>query len=173
LTNTQTRGLCHDKKSEPESLAEQSIAATDSSQNILPAGLGLHLANPTLPMTLDPSASSTTLPMAFDPLKSCSTTLPMTLDPLESFTTPAALDPSANSLLPAALDPSVCVNIRSIHSKEKLQKSSSLSAGLGLTSFNGKPYSTFRLIVGFKDQVNAFSSNAFPITKLRDAADFQ
>ena len=33
--------------------------------------------------------------------------------------------------------------------------------------------STFRLIVGFKDQVNAFSLNAFPITKLRDAADFQ
>ncbi len=32
-TNTQTRGLCHYKKSEPESLAEQSIAATDSSQN--------------------------------------------------------------------------------------------------------------------------------------------
>jgi hypothetical protein len=30
--NTQTRELCHDKKSEPESLAEQPIAATDSSQ---------------------------------------------------------------------------------------------------------------------------------------------
>ena len=42
LTNTQTCGLCHDKKSEPESLADQHgideeidhpIAATDSSQN--------------------------------------------------------------------------------------------------------------------------------------------
>jgi hypothetical protein len=42
LTNTQTRGLCHDKKSEPESLADQQgineeidhpIAATDGSQN--------------------------------------------------------------------------------------------------------------------------------------------
>jgi hypothetical protein len=33
--------------------------------------------------------------------------------------------------------------------------------------------STFRLIVGFKDQVNAFSSNAFPITKLGVVADFQ
>ncbi len=42
LTNTQTCGLCHDKKSEPESLADQQgvneeinhpIAATDSSQN--------------------------------------------------------------------------------------------------------------------------------------------
>jgi hypothetical protein len=119
-TNTQTRGLCHDKKSEPESLAEQSIAATDSSQNILPAGLGLHLAKPTLPMALDPSGSSTTLPM--------------TLDSLESFTTPAALDPSANSLLPAALDLSARVNISSIHSKEKLQKPSNLSAGLGLHS---------------------------------------
>jgi hypothetical protein len=32
LTNAQTCGLCHDKKSEPESLAEQPIAATDSSQ---------------------------------------------------------------------------------------------------------------------------------------------
>jgi hypothetical protein len=48
LTNTQTCGLCHQKKSEPESLAEQPIAASDSSQNILPAGLGLRLATPTL-----------------------------------------------------------------------------------------------------------------------------
>jgi hypothetical protein len=30
--NTQMHGLCHNKKSEPESLAEQPIAATDSSQ---------------------------------------------------------------------------------------------------------------------------------------------
>jgi hypothetical protein len=119
-TNTQTCGLCHDKKSEPESLAEQSIAATDSSQNILPAGLGLHLAKLTLSMALDPSGSFITLPM--------------TLDLLESFTTPAALDPSANSLLPAALDLSARVNISSIHSKEKLQKPSNLSAGLGLHS---------------------------------------
>ncbi len=32
LTNTQTCGLCHNKKSEPESLAEQPIAVTDSSK---------------------------------------------------------------------------------------------------------------------------------------------
>jgi hypothetical protein len=31
-TNTQTHGLCHSKKSELESLAEQPTAATDSSQ---------------------------------------------------------------------------------------------------------------------------------------------
>jgi hypothetical protein len=74
------------------------------------------------------------LPMAFDPLKSCSTTLPMTLDLLESFTTPAALDSSANSLLPGDLDPLAHMNISSIHSKEKLQKSSNLSAGYSLHS---------------------------------------
>jgi hypothetical protein len=124
-TNTQTCGLCHDRKSEPESLAEQSIAATDSSQNILPAGLSLHLAKPTLPMALDPSGSSTTLPM--------------TLDLLESFTTPAALDPSASSLLPVALDPLACMNNSSIHSKEKLQKASADS---------NKMLSIFQLIVG-------------------------
>ncbi len=50
--NTQTCGLCHNKKSEPESLAEQPIAATDSSQN-------------TLSVALDPSASSI-LPAALD-----------------------------------------------------------------------------------------------------------
>jgi len=38
---TSTRGLCHGKKSERESLAEQPIAATDSSQYNLPAGLGV------------------------------------------------------------------------------------------------------------------------------------
>ncbi len=32
LTNTQTRGLSHDKKSEPESLSEQEIATSESSQ---------------------------------------------------------------------------------------------------------------------------------------------
>jgi hypothetical protein len=55
LTNTQSPGLCHDKKSEPESLADQQgideeidhpIAATNSSQN--------HLQIPT-PIKLDSS----------------------------------------------------------------------------------------------------------------------
>ncbi len=32
MQNTQMRGLCHDKKSDPESLAEKPIAATNSSQ---------------------------------------------------------------------------------------------------------------------------------------------
>jgi hypothetical protein len=107
-------------------------------EDILPAGLGLHLAKPTLPMAFDPLGSSTTLPMAFDPLESYSTTLPKTLDSLESFTTSAALDPSTNSLMPAALDPSACMNISSIHLKEKLQKLSNLSAGFGLRSASWK-----------------------------------
>ena len=40
-TDSSQRGLCHGKKSELESLAEQPIAATDSSQYNLPAGLGV------------------------------------------------------------------------------------------------------------------------------------
>ncbi len=64
--NTQTCGLCHNKKSEPESLAEQPFAATDSSQN-------------TLPKALDPSASSI-LSAALDP--SANTLLSATLDSL-------------------------------------------------------------------------------------------
>jgi hypothetical protein len=151
---------------------EQSIAATDSSQNILPAGLGLRLAKPTLPMALDPLGSSTTLPMAFDPLGSSttlpmafdslgsSTTLPMAFDPLESFTTSVAFDPptnpSTNSLMPTALDSSARKNISSIHSKEKLQKPTNLSAVLDLhstscsksnQSFVGKYVSNFQLVV--------------------------
>jgi hypothetical protein len=51
--NTQTCGLCHDKKLELESLAEQPIAATDSSQCKLPAGIGLCSAKFTLPAGLD------------------------------------------------------------------------------------------------------------------------
>jgi hypothetical protein len=58
---------------------KQPIAATNSSQNMLPAGLGLRLATPTLLAALDPSAS---------------------------FTLPAALDLFASSITPAALDPS-------------------------------------------------------------------
>jgi hypothetical protein len=41
VTNSSQRGLCHGKKSELESLTEQPIAATDSSQYNLPAGLGV------------------------------------------------------------------------------------------------------------------------------------
>ena len=40
-TDSSQCGLCHGKKSELESLAEQPIAATDSSQYNLPAGLGV------------------------------------------------------------------------------------------------------------------------------------
>jgi hypothetical protein len=40
-TDSSQRGLCHGKKSELESLVEQPIAATDSSQYNLPAGLGV------------------------------------------------------------------------------------------------------------------------------------
>ncbi len=105
-TITQTCGLCHNKKLEPESLGEQPIAATDSSQNMLPAGLGLHLETPTLLAAIDLSASFN---------------LPVALDLFASFITPAALDPSANKLLSATLD---------LH----LARPSNLSAGHGLCS---------------------------------------
>jgi hypothetical protein len=39
---TQTCGLCHNKKSEPESLVEQPIATIDNAQYNLSAGLGVH-----------------------------------------------------------------------------------------------------------------------------------
>jgi hypothetical protein len=105
-TITQTFGLCHNKKSEPESLAEQPIAATNSSQNMLPADLGLHFATPTLLAAIDLSASYY---------------LPVALDLFASSITPAALDPSANTLLSANLD-------------LRLARPSNLSAGLGLCS---------------------------------------
>jgi hypothetical protein len=106
LTNTQNCGLYHSKKSEPESLVEKSFAATDISQNMLPAGLGLRLATPTLLAALEMSASFT---------------LPAALDLFASSITPAALDPPANTLLSATLD---------WHSL----RPSNLSAGLGLRS---------------------------------------
>jgi hypothetical protein len=37
LTNTQTRGLCHDKKSEPESFAEKSGIEQEINHPIVPA----------------------------------------------------------------------------------------------------------------------------------------
>jgi hypothetical protein len=53
-TNSSQRGLCHGKKSELESLAEQQIAATNSPQYNLPAGLVLRSANSfNLPAGLD------------------------------------------------------------------------------------------------------------------------
>jgi hypothetical protein len=104
--NTQTCGLCHNKKIRSGILAEQPIAATNSSQNMLPAGLGLRLATPTLLAALDPSASFT---------------LPAALDLFASSITPAALDPPANTLLSATHD------LRSA-------RPSNLSAGLGLRS---------------------------------------
>ena len=45
--NTRSRGLCYKKKSEPESLVEQSIAATNSSQNILSVTLDSRSASTT------------------------------------------------------------------------------------------------------------------------------
>jgi hypothetical protein len=104
--NTQTCGLCYNKISEPEYLAGQPIAATNSSQNMLPAGLGLFVATPTLLAALDPSASFT---------------LPAAIDLFVSFIMPAALDPSANTLLSATLD-------------LRAARQSNLLAGLGLGS---------------------------------------
>jgi hypothetical protein len=63
--NTQTCGLCHGKKSEPESLAEQQIAATNSSQYNLPAGLGVQglcTANFHLPAGLGLRTANFSLP---------------------------------------------------------------------------------------------------------------
>ncbi len=90
-------------------------------ENMLPAGLGLRLATPTLSTALD-SPASFTLPVAFDPL--ASSTLPAALDRLESSTLSAALDPSASSSTPAALVPSA--------------KPSNLSASFGLRSTSWK-----------------------------------
>jgi hypothetical protein len=73
-------------------------------ENKLPAGLGLHLATPTLSTALDLLASFI-LPAALDP--SAGSALPVALDPLESSTLSAALDPSTSSNTPVALDPSV------------------------------------------------------------------
>ncbi len=70
-------------------------------ENMLPAGLGLHLVTPTLSTTLDPLASST-LPAALDPLER--STLSVALNLSASSSTPGALDPSANPLLSATLD---------------------------------------------------------------------
>jgi hypothetical protein len=63
--NTQTCGLCHNKKSEPESLAEQPTTATNSSQYNLPAGLGVHslrTANFSLPAGLGLCTANLSLP---------------------------------------------------------------------------------------------------------------
>jgi hypothetical protein len=70
-------------------------------ENMLPAGLGLHLATPTLSTALDPLANFT-LPVALDP--SASSTLPAALDPSESSTLSAVFDPSASSSTPVNLD---------------------------------------------------------------------
>jgi hypothetical protein len=99
-------GYATTKKSEPESYWEQPIAATNSSQNMLSAGLGLCLATPTLLASLGPSASFT---------------LPVALDLFASSIMPAALDPSANTLLSATLD-------------SRSARPSNLSASLGLRS---------------------------------------
>jgi hypothetical protein len=65
-TNSPQRELCHDKKSETESLAEQPIAKTNSSQYKLPAGLGLRSANFTLPAGLGLRSANFTLPAGLD-----------------------------------------------------------------------------------------------------------
>jgi hypothetical protein len=79
-------------------------------ENMLPAGLGLRLATPTLPAAPDPPAIST-MPVAFD-LSA-------------SFITPAALDPSANPLLSATFDSCSA-------------RPSNLSAGFGMRSASWK-----------------------------------
>jgi hypothetical protein len=103
-------------------------------ENMLPEGLGLCLATPTLPAALDLSASFT-LPAALDP--SASSTLPAALDQLASSTLSAALDPSASSIMPAALDPSANP-LLSATLDLRLAKLSNLSVGFGLRSTSCK-----------------------------------
>jgi hypothetical protein len=103
-------------------------------ENMLPAGLGLHLATPTLPVALDPSASFT-LPVALDP--SSSSALPAALDPLANSTLSAALDPYASSITPAALDPSADP-LFSVTLDPRSARPSNLSAGFGLRSTSWK-----------------------------------
>jgi hypothetical protein len=89
--------------------------------NMLPAGLGLRLATPTLLAALDLSASFT---------------LPVALDLFASSITPAALGPSANTLLSATLDS---------HSA----RPSNLSAVLGLHVASWNSNKTLQLIAGY------------------------
>ncbi len=103
-------------------------------ENMLPAGLGLHLATPTLSTALDPLASFT-LPAALDPL--ASSTLPVVLDPLESSTLSAALDTSASSSTPSALDPSAN-SLFSVTLELHSARPSNLSASFGLRSTSWK-----------------------------------
>jgi hypothetical protein len=168
-TNSSQRGLCHGKKSELESLAEQTIAATNSSQN-------------TLPVAHDPLASST-LPAALDPL--ASSTLPAALDPSASSIMLAALDPSADPLLSATLDSrsanttnfSAALDLHSAccFNSNKTCSAFQLVANEHKGLFNCKTASTFKLIFGFKQQyqrqlqqdlVDLSLSNAFSIAKL-------
>ncbi len=79
-------------------------------ENMLPAGLGLRLATPTLPAALDPTTSST---------------LPAALDLSASSITSVALNPSANPHLSATLD-------------LRPARPSNLSAGFGLRSTSQK-----------------------------------
>jgi hypothetical protein len=103
-------------------------------ENMLPAGLGLRLATPTLSTALDPLASLT-LPAALDPLASSS--LPAALDQLESSTLSAALDPSASSSTPAALDlPANPLLSATLDSRSA--RPSNLSASIGMCSTSWK-----------------------------------
>jgi hypothetical protein len=99
-------------------------------ENMLPAGLSLRLATPTLPAALDLSASFT-LRAALDP--SASSTLPAALDLSASSTLSTALDPSASSIMPAALDPSINP-LLSVTLDPCSARPSNLSAGFGLRS---------------------------------------
>jgi hypothetical protein len=165
MQNTQTCGLCHSKKSEPESLAEQPIAATDSYQNTLPAAL-------------DPSASSI-LPAAFD--LSANPLLSATLDSgsARPSNLSAGLDlhSASSTNLSAALD---------LHSATCFNSNMMCNAfqpvaneHKHLSKANAK---TFWLIASFKQQYQSkmqqclvdFSLlDAISIAKLNNDTDFQ
>jgi hypothetical protein len=102
-TITQPHGLCHGKKSELESLAEQPVAATNSFQNTLPAALDLSASS----CGLCHGKKSELESLAEKPIAATDrfqNTLPAALDLSASSILPAALDPSANPLLSATLD---------------------------------------------------------------------
>jgi hypothetical protein len=158
-TYTQTCGLCHNKKSEPELLVEQPIAATDSSQN-------------TLLVALDPSASSI-LPVALDP--SANPILSATLDScsarLSNFSAGLSLHSQSTTNLSAALD----LHSASCFNSNKMCTAFQLVVNEHKGLFNDKTAPTFRLIVRFNQQykskmqqdlVNISLSKTISIAKL-------
>jgi hypothetical protein len=134
--NTQTFGLCHNKKSEPESLAEQPIAATNNSQH-------------TLLVALDPSASlisPAALDLSANPLLSATHDLHSARP--SNLSVGLGLHSASTTNLSAALDLHSASCFNSNKTCSTFQPVANEHKGL----FNCKTVSTFKLIFGFKQQ---------------------